>query len=227
MICLSIGIDYLYTGRLVIPALTFVHQNVVRNVSSFYGATNWSYHLVQSLPIMLFPVWWWWAEGYFACLLPSRILPARLAALDRPPGMRTLARGLLFTIATLSLSPHSEWRFLHPLLPSLLIFALPSIFQRFRPTILGCYRVSNAVRQYTRFGKGVFYLCALAPLLPWFYLNAYHGKSQVDVMNQLRRGKFGDVSGLVVLAPCHSIPWMSHLHRNIPGWFLTCEPPLQ
>lgn len=43
------------TGRLYVPLLTFIYQNVIANISSFYGSTNHLYHLVQSLPIMLFP----------------------------------------------------------------------------------------------------------------------------------------------------------------------------
>jgi phosphatidylinositol glycan class B len=226
-LALAVVVDYLFTRRVLLPALTFFHANILRNLSSFYGPTDITYHLVQSLPIMLFPVWWWFGEGFFACLLPSMILPARLAKLNRPESMKLLARGLAFTIFVLSFAPHSEWRFLHPLLPALLIFTLSPISKRFVPTIFGCYRLSTAIRQYTRFGKGIFYLCLIVPVLPWIYLNAFHGRSQVEVMNVLRRGDVGVVSGLIVLAPCHSMPWSSHLHMDIPGWFLTCEPPLQ
>lgn len=222
----STALDYAVTGRLYIPMLTFIHRNVIRSISTFYGATDPTYHLVQSLPIMLFPVWWWWGQGFLACLLPSRLLPSRLAALDRTPGMIVLARALAFTVFALSFSPHSEWRFLHPLLPSLLLFALPPVFQAYTPVILGAYRLVYSIRQYTRFSKLPFYLCLLAPLLPYLYLNTVHGQAQVDVMNVLRRGEVGDVSSLVALMPCHSTPWMSHLHQDIPGWFLTCEPPL-
>lgn len=207
--------------------LTFIHQNVFRNISAFYGGTNLSYHLVQSLPIMLFPIWWWWAQGFVACLLPKSVLPNRLHTLDRPPGMRTLARALLFTIAVLSLSPHSEWRFLHPLLPSLLLYALPPLHRSFVPLMPGCYRLVRSIRQYTRISKFPFFLCLFAPLAPWLYLNLAHGKAQVQVMNVLQRGELGHVSSLVALMPCHSTPWSSHLHRDIEGWFLTCEPPLQ
>ncbi|OXC60125.1 hypothetical protein AYX13_07106 [Cryptococcus neoformans] len=54
------------TGRLYVPLLTFIYQNVIANISSFYGSTNYLYHLVQSLPIMLFPLWIWWAKGFIA-----------------------------------------------------------------------------------------------------------------------------------------------------------------
>jgi phosphatidylinositol glycan class B len=223
----STALDYAITGRLMIPTLTFIHQNIVRNISSFYGATDPFYHLVQSLPLMLFPIWYWWGQGFMSCLLPSRPLPRRLADLDRPDGLRTLARALTFTTVALSLSPHSEWRFLHPLLPPMLLFALPPLCRDFTPTILGCYRLTQSIRQYTRISKFPFYLCLFAPLAPWLYLNVAHGRAQVAVMDVLRTGQVGDVTSLVILAPCHSVPWMSRLHKDVAGWFLTCEPPLE
>lgn len=204
-----------------------MHQNIFRNISSFYGTTNLSYHLVQSLPIMLFPIWWWWIKGFASCLLPDSLLPERLRTVDRPEGMRILARAIAFTIGVLSLSPHSEWRFLHPLLPSLLLFALPVLFRNHVPLIFGCYRLVSSIRQYTRIPKRPFFICLLAPIVPWLYLNTFHGGAQVEVMNALRRGNLGPVTGLVVLAPCHSFPWASHLHQDVEGWFLACEPPLR
>ncbi|WVQ64650.1 uncharacterized protein L199_002817 [Kwoniella botswanensis] len=223
----STYIDYHFTGRLYFPALTFIHHNIIRNISSFYGSTNHLYHLTQSIPIMLFPIWIWWIQGFLASLLPSSILPARLKHLDTPEPLRLMARVITFSIGILSLSPHSEWRFLHPLLPTLLIFAIPSLSASYRPTVFGIYRLSDSIRQYTRLTRIPFYLILLAPIVPFLYLNLFHGKAQVEVMNVLRRGELGEVGSLVALTPCHSIPWQSHLHlKDMEGWFLTCEPPI-
>ncbi len=219
--------DYTITGQLSLPPATFIYHNVLRNISRFYGATNYAYHLTQSLPIMLFPIWWWWGQGIVSCLLPSSILPKRLFRLDRPEALCSLARAITFAIAILSLSPHSEWRFLHPLLPPLLLFALPPMFRLYGPIPPGRYHFAQIVRQYTRLPKLPFYLCLFAPIVPYLYLNGFHGRAQVQVMDVLRRGEIGNVSGLVALMPCHSTPWMSSLHRDIDAWFLTCEPPLR
>ena len=170
---------------------------------------------------MLFPIWWWWAQGFASCLFPAT------SSLDRPEGMRILARALTFTTAVLSLSPHSEWRFLHPFLPCFILFALPPMFRDYSPTILGCYRFFRSMRQYTRLPKLPFYLCLCGTIIPWLYLNALHSRAQIEVISVLRQGRLGHVDSLVALMPCHSTPWMSHLHQDIPGWFLTCEPPLQ
>ncbi|WVW81638.1 hypothetical protein I302_103633 [Kwoniella bestiolae CBS 10118] len=222
----STFIDYSFTGRLYFPSLTFIHHNLIQNISSFYGSTNYLYHLTQSLPILLFPVWYWWIQGFAASLLPRFILPSRLRRLDTPQPLRLLARAVTFSITTLSFSPHSEWRFLHPFLPSLLIFVIPSITTTYAPKV-PCLRLSQAIRQYTRLAKFPFYFVLFSPVLPFLYLNIFHGRAQVEVMNVLRRGDLGEIKSLVALTPCHSVPWQSHLHvKNMEGWFLTCEPPI-
>ncbi|WVR03409.1 hypothetical protein IAU60_000400 [Kwoniella sp. DSM 27419] len=226
VIVVSTCVDYYFAGRVYFPALTFVHQNVLQNISSFYGSTNQLYHLTQSLPIMLFPIWWWWGQGFIAALLPERSLPRGLRQLDRPEGLSLLARATAFSILVLSLSPHSEWRFLHPFLPPLLLFPIPAFARGYTPNMMGCYRLSNSIRQYVRMGKLPFYLTLCSPVLPYLYLNLVHGAAQVSVMNVLRRGELGQVKSLVALMPCHSTPWASALHQGIEGWFVTCEPPI-
>lgn len=212
-------------GRVTVPILSFFYQNVVLDIASFYGGTGLLYHVVQSIPILLFPIWFWWAQGFLASVLPPSIRPRALGDLDITPSLRTLSRTIMATIAALSLSPHSEWRFLHPLLPQLLMFALPVLQKQYQPTVQGYHSIATSIRQYCRLPARPFYLILLAPILPYLYLNCFHGRAQVAVINSLRNGDFGTVSSVVVLMPCHSTPWSSHL-GSIPGWFLTCEPPL-
>ncbi|WWC66978.1 uncharacterized protein I206_100885 [Kwoniella pini CBS 10737] len=219
----STVVDYNFTGRLYFPALTFIYHNIIKNISSFYGSTNSLYHITQSIPIMLFPIWYWSLRGFVSSLLPAATLPT----FETPGPLRLLSRAITFSIFILSLSPHSEWRFLHPLLPPLLIFAIPPLVAGHNPHIIGCYRLTQSIRQYTRIPKHPFYLILFAPIVPFLYLNIFHGAAQVEVMNILRRGQLGEVKSLVALTPCHSIPWQSHLHsEDMEGWFLTCEPPI-
>ncbi|KAK4683812.1 GPI mannosyltransferase 3, partial [Tremellales sp. Uapishka_1] len=219
-------LDYSVTGRWSLPLVTFIHQNLFLSVSTFYGSTSPLYHLTQSLPLMLFPIWCFFLRGFVAALLPRSLSPSSLATLDTPPGLKTLARALLVSIAGLSLSPHSEWRFLHPFLPPLLLFSIQPLCTGYAPTLPARYPFLQDMRQYTRMAKFPFYLILLAPIVPYLYLNTLHGRAQVEVMNVIRSGAVGQVDSLVVLAPCHSIPWSSHIHHPTDGWFLTCEPPL-
>ncbi|WWC85658.1 uncharacterized protein L201_000524 [Kwoniella dendrophila CBS 6074] len=223
----STALDYCLTGRLYFPSLTFIHHNLIQNISAFYGSTNYLYHITQSIPILLFPIWYWWIQGFISALLPLSILPKSLQHLDRPGSSRLLGRAITFSIGILSLSPHSEWRFLHPFLPSLLLFAIPAITYPYQPTIFGAYRMKHAFRQYLRIPNFPFYFILVAPVIPFLYLNIFHGRAQVEVMNVLRRGELSHIQSLVALTPCHSVPWQSHLHnKDIDGWFLTCEPPI-
>lgn len=228
VLAFATAVDYLMVGRVVLPLFTFFHQNVLRNVAAFYGGTGLAYHLVQSLPLMLFPLWYWWGKGFLAAILPRDIAPVSLARLDVTAPMRRLAHAICFTIAVFSLSPHSEWRFLHPLLPQLLMFALPALQADYWASMVGCFQKPGMTfRQWIRIPKRAFYIILVAPIVPYLYLNVFHGGAQVEVVNKLRRGDYGSVSKVVVLMPCHSTPWSSHLGRHIPGWFLTCDPPLQ
>ncbi|TXT06064.1 hypothetical protein VHUM_03537 [Vanrija humicola] len=225
MLALSTCVDWLFVGRLVFPVATFFHQNILLNIAASYGVTGLAYHVTQSLPILLFPIWYWWGQGFAAALLPRSILPSILAELDSPRPLATLARSITFSLAVLSLSPHSEWRFIHPLLPQLLLFALPALHRTYQPLGMSATSFSQCLRQYCRIPRKAFYLIALAPIGPYLYLNAFHGAAQVGAISSLRRGDFGPVTSVVALMPCHSTPWASHLGA-IPGWFLTCEPPL-
>ncbi|WWC57953.1 uncharacterized protein I303_100488 [Kwoniella dejecticola CBS 10117] len=223
----STFIDHSFTGRLYFPALTFIHQNVIQNISSFYGSTNYLYHLTQSIPLLLLPIWYWSLSGFVSSVIPTSLLHNKPQALDTPEPLRLMSRAITFSIIILSLSPHSEWRFLHPFLPPLLIFAIPPLVSGHNPHIIGCYRLTQSIRQFTRIPKYPFYFILFTPILPFLYLNLCHGAAQVEVMNVLRRGDLGQVRGLVALTPCHSVPWQSHLHLpDMDGWFLTCEPPL-
>lgn len=228
MLASATAFDYLMVGRVVFPVFTFFQQNILRNTAAFYGGTGIAYHLVQSLPLLLFPLWYWWAKGFFAAVLPRNLIPPSLSRLDITPPMRRLAHANAFTVAMFSLSPHSEWRFLHPLLPQFLMFALPALQADYWASMAGCFeKPAMTFRQWLRIPRRAFYLILLAPIAPYLYLNVYHGGAQVEVMNKLRRGDFGNVSKVVLLMPCHSTPWSSHLGPSIDGWFLTCDPPLQ
>ncbi|KAJ1965520.1 glycosylphosphatidylinositol anchor biosynthesis [Dipsacomyces acuminosporus] len=71
----------------------------------------------------------------------------------------------------------------------------------------------------------------LFPLLPIGFLYAAASlqslRGVADVMAYLRqRAGKGEVESIGFLMPCHSTPFYSHLHKNIPMWFLSCEPPL-
>jgi phosphatidylinositol glycan class B len=107
------------------------------------------------------------------------------------------------------------------------MFAIPALQVGHRPRFIGADDVWTAFKQYFRMSHFAFQLILVASLLPYLYLNAFHGGAQVSVTNALRTGAYGPVDSLTVLMPCHSTPWASHLGDIADrSWFLTCEPPL-
>ncbi|OMJ21808.1 GPI mannosyltransferase 3 [Smittium culicis] len=58
------------------------------------------------------------------------------------------------------------------------------------------------------------------------FSNILHTRGVISVMKFLRESsKTGEVMDIGFLTPCHSTPFYSHIHRPIPMWFLTCDPP--
>lgn len=80
-------------------------------------------------------------------------------------------------------------------------------------------------------GEAALWLLALN-LIPIFYLSI-HSIGQVRVaeyIGQLQES--GNLESVGFIMPCHSTPWMSHIHSKAlaedpkKAWFITCEPPL-
>lgn len=79
-------------------------------------------------------------------------------------------------------------------------------------------------------GKTVVWLLA-ANVVPIVYLSL-HSSGQVRVAEEVGRlSRAGKLHSIGYLMPCHSTPYMSHMHSPdlaLPNraWFITCEPPL-
>jgi phosphatidylinositol glycan class B len=113
-------VDTVYYGTPIFTPLSFLKTNLVSGIAHFYGANASHYYLTQGLPIILGPA------------LPFAILGVRKHFRDRATikkhnpvtQTRSLLLGLVaWTIAIYSFLTHKEWRFIHPVLPILHIFA--------------------------------------------------------------------------------------------------------
>lgn len=217
VLAMSTALDYAITGDLALPPLTFLQQNLHQNISSFYGATSPLYHPTQTLPILLTTALPFFFPAFTKALAPASSSPAAL---------RIMAWATVWTFGAWSCLPHAEWRFLHPLLPILLIFCTHTLVTAFTTVPSGAMASPRtAARCYTRINRRPFWWLLLAPVLPAIYLGAFHGRAQITAIEWLRTQS--NVSDVVQLMPCHSTPWMSHLHHaGNDSWFLTCEPPL-
>lgn len=112
-----------------------------------------------------------------------------------------LVYSLGFSVLTLSLSPHKEYRFLLPYFPHMILLA--------------AYGVSWVP------WKKLFF-CLVALQVPvWVFLSLYHQVGPLAVTDSLRSR---DPQSVGFLIGCHDAPYYSHIHKNIPMRFLHCEP---
>ncbi|KAI9094833.1 Alg9-like mannosyltransferase family-domain-containing protein [Phlyctochytrium arcticum] len=197
---LSVGIDYLFFGKWTIVLLNFLRWNLAKNISIFYGSHPWHWYLTQGLP-----------------LVTITQLPLLLLHVFRQPRRtsadRFLENLMIWVIGVYSLMAHKEFRFIFPVVPLMNIRA-----------------ASAASSLYAGLSKGVKQIVigaiVLINVLLALYLSMVHQRGVVDAMHWLRREvDAGRVRDAVVLMPCHSTPFYSVLHRDIPLRFLTCEPP--
>lgn len=207
--CLLFTLDSMYNGIPTLTLLTFLRVNA-SSVSLFYGSAPWHYYLTQAFPLLTGPA------------LPFVLHGACLAFVNGPRHLKLLLYTTVWTSAVFSCIGHKEWRFLHPLLPVMHLLAarsLVSIRDRASP-----YSPRSTVFQIKR---TYVVLLGLLSLVPSLYVMRWHSAGQIEVLSHLRGLSDMELRSIGFLMPCHSTPAQSHLHRRIPVWRLTCEPPLQ
>jgi phosphatidylinositol glycan class B len=185
--------------HLIFTPYLFFKVNVVNNISLFYGVHTWHWYLTQGIPVI------------FTTFLP--LLAYGLYGIYTRKNMFDRVKSLLFlslwVVVVYSLLPHKEFRFIFPIVPILLMVAAYGLQQ------IGSSRWRKRII--------LFLVATQFPLA--FYLSLWHQRGVMDVMLWLRSNATEDMS-VGIIMPCHSTPWYSIMHKNIPMWFLTCEPPL-
>ncbi|EIW60158.1 glycosyltransferase family 22 protein [Trametes versicolor FP-101664 SS1] len=204
-----IGLDSLYYGQLTLTPVNFLLTNA-SSVSLFYGRSPWHYYLSQALPLLTTTALPWVLHG------------ANLAARSPAPApLRVLLGLLVWTISVYSFAGHKEWRFLHPLLPSMHVLAAKSF--------VDSRGAKGSSRSGPLLARRVLITLSVPALI---YVTFFHERAQVAVMHHLRHLAPETSRSIGFLMPCHSTPWQAYLHRpdlNNDGvlWALGCEPPLQ
>ena len=221
MLALSVllGLDSLYYGKLTLTPLNFVLTNI-SSVSLFYGSNPWHYYLTQGLPILC------------TTALPFALHGMWLSARVGETSTLKQLLGLIgWTIGIYSLAGHKEWRFIHPLLPLLHLFAAKSLVNLCRGT--ASYARREEDRKLPVFPIRAPHFALLLLNLPALaYLTTYHSRAQIDVMHYFRSLGEKEVHSVGFLMPCHSTPWQAYLHKpswsdDNRFWALGCEPPLK
>lgn len=203
---ISILIDSLARGTLIITSYEFLKANVVNNVGEWYGSEPWHWYLSNGFPAMV----------------GIQIAPFVVAVIhivknkEMYKNELALLGCIIFTIVIYSGLSHKEFRFILPLLPITLYISsayLSSWSRKANQTLI--WFVAG----------GIF----IGNVIPAVFFSTIHQRGTIDVMVPLREIAMNNPQNVsfLFLMPCHSTPLYSHLHINITTRFLTCEPNLE
>jgi GPI mannosyltransferase 3 len=224
------ALDTIYHGRdannfVVFTPFNFLKTNLT-SVSLFYGSNPWHYYLIQALPILcttalpfvLHGSWAIWKDPHSVAL-------------------RVMLASVIWYISVFSLMGHKEWRFIHPVLPLLHLFAAKSLVN-----IAESYPIKGArkrSRNKKKPGSRTFLLpirrthlfLLLSTLPASIYVVLFYCDAPISVLGFIRSLPRAELhKGIGFLMPCHSTPGQAYIHReelaNGSMWALGCEPPL-
>ncbi|KAA1469323.1 glycosyltransferase family 22 protein [Dentipellis sp. KUC8613] len=219
------ALDSFYYHRPTLTPLSFLLTNA-SPVSLFYGSAPWHYYLTQALPILSGTALPFVLHGLWRTFRPLG---------PQVPSSPKLLLGLvIWTTCAYSLIGHKEWRFLHPMLPLLHVFAAKSLVDLYHAHTTSSPRRSSTHRQRKprlpiRSGHLALLLLAVPASV---YVCLYHSHAQISVMRYLHYLPDEELKSVGFLMPCHSTPGQAYLHRPMEDaegriWALGCEPPLE
>ncbi|ORY85465.1 GPI mannosyltransferase [Protomyces lactucae-debilis] len=206
-------IDSFYYGRLAFPLLNFLKFNLGGH-ADFYGVNQVHYYLSQGLPLLMCA----WLPFAIHGAIKSRKSQGQLLAICAT------------TLAAYTMLRHKEARFIAPLVVILNGFAAYSLSLLSRTSKSPALKHDKtaSTKKHRRgspaWFKVVLALAAVVNISLGYYATRVHQRGVMDLIEHVRRHP--EVDELLLLMPCHSTPWQSHIHRQGNFRFLTCEPPL-
>ncbi|GAA5864185.1 hypothetical protein JCM8547_001284 [Rhodosporidiobolus lusitaniae] len=238
----SLTLDSLFYLTPTFTPLRFLHFNVLRSISLFYGANSVHFYLSQGIPLLLLTQFPFFLRGVKVAFARQGTEVKNVKALQLLGGV------VAATVGAYSLLSHKEWRFLHPLLPVMHLFAAVSLVSLSSSSSMSS-PPSSSHPHPSRTIAGVktnLVLLLLTSLIPAVYFSTFHGLGQNSVMHYLRDrlqeglGEEKEEAGVGFLMPCHSTGWQAFLHapqlemsgegrreaKEERAWWLSCEPPV-
>jgi len=235
-------VDSYYYGKLTLTPLNFLRTNF-SSVSLFYGTNAWHYYLTQAVPILCTTALPFTIHGIWSTFISKSL---------HDTALRTMLKTIVWVIGIYSLAGHKEWRFIHPILPLLHIFAAKSLVDLTSkpPRPSDESRKGRHQNKQSLSGTGIsrtfihswlglpdipnkFLLFLLLSLPVSMYIVLLYCSAPISVLSYIRSIPKQELGHSTVgyLMPCHSTPGHSYLHRkelaNGGMWALGCEPPLQ
>jgi phosphatidylinositol glycan class B len=170
-------VDSVAHGAFLFPSWNFVKYNLTMGIGATFGVSVWHYFFTFGLTV------------YFLGALPSVIRNFRLLPVP-------VLLGCLLMLASLSASPHKEFRFAVP------VFA-----------VLGCVINVRA--------KFVFIHILVA-----IFISRIHGRGAEQILPIIRDMSKHNPNLSVLFMRCHSTPWLTSIHDrpDLVMDFLECAP---
>ena len=201
----------------------------------------WHYYLTQAIPILCTTALPFTIHGIWSSFISKSL---------HDTALKTMLKTIVWVIGIYSLAGHKEWRFIHPVLPLLHIFAAKSLVDLAynSPRLYKVPRTSQKISRQSRTttlrtfmhsrldlpdipNKTLFFLLLSLPVS--MYIVLLNCSAPISVLSYIRtipKEELGH-STIGYLMPCHSTPGHAYLHRKELAdggmWALGCEPPLQ
>ncbi|KAG1361552.1 GPI mannosyltransferase 3 [Cocos nucifera] len=205
------AITWLYVGMLDLVGLQsrlgFLFLEGSSGCGDYYGTHKWH---------------WYFTQGFSAMLLT--FLPFSIFGIFKSKKW-TLSGLIAWVLGVYSMLGHKEFRFVLPVLPIALMFAGYSLAVMSNPDFPDpkrrnkfCNRCPLRVQL-----AALFLVISNVPMA--LYMSIIHQRGSEDVMFYLSKETHdGKVKSILFLMPCHSTPYYSTLHHNLPMRFLDCTP---
>uniref|UniRef100_A0A0E0MYF9 Mannosyltransferase n=1 Tax=Oryza rufipogon TaxID=4529 RepID=A0A0E0MYF9_ORYRU len=192
---------WMYGSRIIVP-LNFLKFNLFSSGGDYYGTHVFHWYFSQGFPSMI----WTFLPFSISGILKSR--EWRLAGL------------IVWVLVVYSILGHKEFRFVLPVLPFMFMFSGHNLAAMAQLKGKG----HNEKGRLSRLKLSVI-LLILTNVPMALYMSLYHQRGTEDAMLYLsREAHDGRVKSVLFLMPCHSTPYYSTLHYNLPMRFLDCTP---
>ncbi|CAN6271138.1 unnamed protein product [Urochloa humidicola] len=195
-------LDWWMYGSQVIVPLNFLKFNLFSSGGDYYGTHVFHWYFTQGFPSMI----WTFLPFAICGIVKSR--EWRISGL------------IAWVLGVYSILGHKEFRFVLPVLPLALMFSgycLAALPQSKGKILHGKKRLSRLQLSV------ILLIITNVPMA--LYMSLYHQRGTEDVMYYLsKQAHDGRVKSVLFLMPCHSTPYYSTLHYNVPMRFLDCTP---
>ncbi|PPQ81643.1 hypothetical protein CVT24_004201 [Panaeolus cyanescens] len=221
-ISMLVVLDSIYYKKIVITPLNFLKTNL-SSVSLFYGSNPWHYYASQALPILLTTALPFTLHGIWQTVTSKFI---------RNVPQMTMLRLIMWTLTVYSLAGHKEWRFIHPLLPLLHVFAAKSLVDLVPSTVTKKSddkkggriprpphhnSAAHGLRQWLSLpdipAKYIYLLLSTLPIS--LYIVLFYCSGPISLTSFIHSIPPNEINNntIGILMPCHSLPGQAYIHR--------------